>query len=283
MKQKPLAVSGMADFTVAITQEAQTQKDDALALAKAVTIVTTAEQQQDAIAVASIMKSLVKGVEATRVEVKKPALEAGRLIDDIAKRYSDELEKEVKRVEGLAATYQAEQNRIATAARQAEIDRQNRQREAEEAERQKAEQDALQRQQEADKARLADLERIQAAKDGAAREEAQRLADIAAEERARRASQQQAHERELQEARLEEERKRAAQLASIVPQKATGASVRVQIDYEVTDIHALYAARPDLVSIEPKRSMILASINIPNQPPIAGLRTFETTKLAAKA
>lgn len=205
-----------AKFCVTLSTDALTKKRDAIELAQSVVSVTTPAELQDAVAAASILKGIIKAMESTRVEVKKPVLEAGRQIDDLAKGFSDTLNVELKRVERLAGNYQAECNRKAE-----EIRRQE----------------------------LADME-------------AARRVDPS----------------------IEAERLRAERTIEI-SQKPTvaGASVRQMMDYEILDPRALYAARPDLFDLVPKRSLILATISIPNQPALPGLRTFPVTKVQAKA
>jgi NADH dehydrogenase/NADH:ubiquinone oxidoreductase subunit G len=51
-------------------------------------------------------------------------------------------------------------------------------------------------------------------------------------------------------------------------------------NYEVVDIHALYSARPDLVTIEPKRRDILVACG--KSQTIPGLRVFEDMQIAAR-
>jgi hypothetical protein len=67
------------------------------------------------------------------------------------------------------------------------------------------------------------------------------------------------------------------------PVKVEGAQVRSGLEYEIMDALALATARPDLVTIEPKRRDLLAYINIPNMPALPGVRTFSQTILHAKA
>lgn len=79
-------------------------------------------------------------------------------------------------------------------------------------------------------------------------------------------------------------RSRACRLAEISqPMRVEGAQVRSGLDYDILDIAALAAARPDLVTITPKRREILTYINIPNMPALPGVRTFSQTILHAKA
>lgn len=211
-----LTTSSLTGFTVNIDTDALAKKRDAIELAQAIVRVTNPTEQQDAIAAASLLKGLIKGMETTRVEVKKPVLEAGRRIDDVAKGYTDTLALECKRVERLAGDYQAERNRKTEELRREEL-------------------------------RQMELER-------------------------------------QKDASLEAERARAERTVEIMQKPTiTGASVRVSMDYEILDDRALFAARPDLFDLVPRRSAILATINIPDAPNFPGLRTFQTTKVQAKA
>jgi hypothetical protein len=70
--------------------------------------------------------------------------------------------------------------------------------------------------------------------------------------------------------------------ANVLPAfRPKGASVRPVLDFEVTDINALYAARPDLVRLEPNRQAIreilVEGLNIP------GLQVFSHTKATIRA
>lgn len=51
-------------------------------------------------------------------------------------------------------------------------------------------------------------------------------------------------------------------------------------NYEITDIHVLYNARPDLVKVEPKPREILAAVKI--QQTIPGLKIFEDFQISSR-
>lgn len=278
-----IQTSPLSDFSVTIIPAAQQAKAEAITLAKSIRIVTSTDQQQDAIAAASLMKGLLRDVEKARVAVKEPVLDAGRKIDAAAKAFSEDMTAEVKRVEGLASAYQAEQNRIAEALRAEEERKQRQQREAEEAERQREQAALAAIAAAAEAERRANLAAIAAAADDKAREEAQRKADEDAAARAEEVRINQQACREAEEARLEAERDRAMQLHTVVAPKAAGAVVKVLTDYELKDIRALYAARPDLVELSERRSLILAAISIPGHPAIPGIYEFQQTKVQSKA
>lgn len=277
-----LTTTNLSSFSVTISPDALAQKKDALALAAEVTAVASVSEQQNAIAAASMMKSLVKGMEKTRKEVKEPVLDAGRKIDATAAGYSKELEAEIARVEKLAADFQREENRKAEALRRAEEEKQREEQRLAEEERRK-EAEALRKiAEEAAAERRREQEAIAKAADEKARTEAILAAQKAEADRIEHQKILDAECRAQEERRLEEARQRAMDMNLVAaPPKAAGARVRVSFDFTVTDIHALYRARPDLVKLEAKRADILAAISIPGAPAIPGISVFESTKVNA--
>lgn len=268
--------------SITITPDAEKQKADALELAKTITRVpTSAAEQADGIAAASICKGLVKGMEASREEVKKPVLDLGRDIDGKAKKYSAPLSAEILRIESLCAEYQRKENARIDALRREEEARQAKERETAQKDLEREKRFMEDKEGANLEERRADLERIAAATTDEEREEARRIADQNADARAEEWRNLQQACTEAQETRFDEMRERATALAAIEPVKAAGATVRQSYDYTVLDVGALYRARPDLVSLEPKRAMILSAIC--NGHHIAGLSVFETTKVSAKA
>lgn len=274
--EKPLSLT-------IVTSQALQEKEDALAMATTHRIVTTVQEQQDAIAAAAICKGLVKQMEEIRKQRKENVLAAGRVIDGDAKVYKFDLECEQARLEELAADFQKREDAKVAALKAAEEARQQAQRDAEAAELRR-ERDALAAlEAKATAERLEALRKIAAAQDEASREQAQRVADELADQRAEEAHYIQIACQDAAEARLEAERDRATALQAIVPQKPAGAAVKRFKDYTMMDIHAVYAARPDLVELTEKRALILAAIAIPGAPQIPGLYVFESTKIQSKA
>lgn len=278
-----LQTTTLSDFAVTIVPATQQAKADAIVLAKSITTVSTTAEQQDAISASSLMKGLLHDVEKARVSVKEPVLDAGRKIDAAAKAFSSELDAEVKRVERMAADFQREEDRKAAAIRAEEERRAQWQRATEEAERIREQQALAKIAAEAEAERRAALLKIQQAKDDEAREAAQKEADRLAEARAEEVRINQLACQEAAEKRLDAERERTVQLQALAPPKPQGAIVKRMLDYELRDVRALYAARPDLVELTPKRSLILAAISIPNAPAIPGLYVFEHTRVQSKA
>lgn len=266
---------------IEILADALKQKADALALAKTITGVSSRIEQSDAIACASLVKGLVKAMESSRVDVKKPVLEIGRKIDAIAAGYSKELSAELLRIESLASDFQRKEDANAAALRRQEEERQRKEREMEQADKEREHRFLEDKEGANIEERRADLARIANATTDEEREEARRIADQNAEARAEEYRNIQAAIREEDEKRLDRERERAMTLHTVVqPVKAAGASVRRSYDFTLLDVHALYRGRPDLVTLEPKRAMVLAAIA--NGQSIPGISVFEATKVHAK-
>lgn len=261
--------SGLGDYTITITPAALKAKADAIVLARTITTVTNAAEQANAIAAASLMKGLLKDMKATHALYKRPIIDAGNIVDAAKNNYSAELETESARVEKLAANWQAEENRKAAAVR-AEQERRDR----EEREQEQRALAAIAAKAEAE--RRANLAAIAAAKDEEAKLAAQIKADQDAASRAEEV-------RINQEAAQEAERNRVMTMQAVVPEKPQAARVVVKMDYELKDIKALYAARPDLVELSERRSLILAAISILGHPAIPGIYEYESTKVSAKA
>lgn len=256
------------EYTISVDPTALAAQRDALALLKTITTVTTAAEQQDAIAAASLAKGLIKRMETTREMEKRWFLDKCQMIDGVAKNYKAPLAAEAERIQNLSADYQREQDRIAAAAL-AEHERQFRTLRA-------AEEKALRETfEKAESERRANLAAIAAANDDAAREVAQRKADEDAAARSEEV-------RINQEAVAEQERDRLRIAQSMAPAKAEGARIVRTMDYTITDIRLLAFERPDLVTIEPRRALLLAAGQIPGIA-IPGVVFHDITKVQAKA
>jgi hypothetical protein len=246
-----LAITGIEQFGVTVTQEALAFREEALSMALDVFQVTTDFEQERAVTVAAVLKTLAKACEKSRTEVKAPVLNAGRLIDSATKDYVTPIETEVRRLESLAAAFVRQ--------KQAELERQRRA--AEEA------------------ARAEALKAEQARRAAEEAERKIREAATLAERLAAKAEAAHHAEAERQQAAVFSEA--AARLAApAVSVSVAGASVAEVWDYSVEDIIALAVARPDLVEIVPRRAAILRAIK---DGPIPGLRTFSTTRVTARA
>jgi hypothetical protein len=211
-----------------------------LAKSRAITTVTTAAQNADAGAAVRNLRTHIKGVEAVRVQLTRPLLDGQRLIKALADEHCKPLEDEVRRVEGLGTAYAEAENRRVAAA---------------------------------EAARQATFQRAQ-------------QEQFAAEEAARKAAERAKTDAGLAVAIKAEEKAQAAAakvdsiITAPVPEanRAKGQSLKQVLKWEVTNIRALAAARPDLVRMEPNAAGIQSTCvpNMPNLPP--GLKLWWDNK-----
>lgn len=198
-----------------------------------------------------------RSIENARESLKRPFLETGRKIDSIAKNAVEKVEVENERIKRLIGDYnRREQERL-------EAERKEAERKAQEEAREIA---RLTR--EAEEAR----QRAAAEQDAAKRALAE--AEAASKEQAAAAAEWDAGERQ-------------ANAGAIVtaPPKVEGVSVRTVNDFEVLDIHALYASNRNVVKLEPDRAVIKAMINTPGFNPalLKGIRIFPSTQTSVRA
>jgi chromosome segregation ATPase len=266
-----LTLRNVGAVTIEIQADAQKVKADALAVAKPILTIASDNDQQLAVNALKSLQTLTKQVEKSRTDVKGPVLAIGRQIDEEARKFVADLEAESKRLNKLITDYVVERQREAERAeraRQAELAR------IEEEKRKAAAAEA---------ARVAELARIEEEKRKAAEdaflaeteEETQAAAEAAVRAREAEALERQRLEAE-QQRQAELAREAAAKEAAIIkaPVKAAGQVVRKVAKFEVTDIAALYAARPHLVRIEPNTAAINGVLSSGVRE-IPGLRIWE--------
>lgn len=123
-----LVAPELPKYVVTITDAALMERKGALETTAEITQVTSPSERSDALAAVSLTKGLLKALEKTREEIKRPVLDAGQAIDRAAKSYADALKIEQNRVEKLLNEYQAKCNERAEELRRqemAEIAKQN--------------------------------------------------------------------------------------------------------------------------------------------------------------
>lgn len=250
MSDASIILSGVNSVSVTIGTDAYTARQNAIDDARMVKVVRDAFGQEQGVSALKSIKALTGSIEKARKEVKAPVLDLGRRIDSIAAEFVAELEAEAKRIQGLLTGYEIEQRRIAAEAQA--------KREAEERARREAEERAERERREAEA-------RAQREADEAARK-----AREAGDAEARRAAAEARAKAEAEQARIHLERvaaqakadaERAAAMRS-VPEVArvSGQVVRETWTFDLVDLAALAKARPDLVTITPKRAEILAHV-----------------------
>lgn len=224
-------------YEVSIPQGFQEQINDWLEKSKVVTEVQDPHQQQKAVTYAGILKGLAGSIEDSRVEIKRPFLEACTQIDASAKVFKAPILKRAEELERLASDYQTKEDQRRELERVAEVARQRK------------------AQEEADAARRR-LEEAQSEQD--------RLAASF----------------DAMEAQEELKEVRTSAIVTSEP-KVAGAAVGERVTFEVTDIAALYAARPDLVSLSPKTREINELIKL-DQTPIPGIKISRFTRVTSR-
>jgi hypothetical protein len=246
MSTTPLEVSVIdaQHFQVAIPGDAVKYKSSLLLRASEIEKVSNPEELEQAREVVAEIKKAVNDVEKARVELTAPFLSVQRQLKAKANIWRAELDTQIRGLEFAISDYiRKEQEKAAAIQRAAEAEERRKREESARAERIEQERLAeLQRQQQEAERRAQEL------KSKAAREKA-------AAEALRLRREQEALELERQE--REPEPIRAPVIALDVRALDTrGMQVRPTFEITVTDVHALYRAHPDLVSLEPKKALL---------------------------
>jgi len=274
--EMPLILNGEG-YGLEISQSYEELKAELLKDAARIVVITDAAADSAADIQLKKLAAMRIEVEKSRVKVKEPALQFGKMVDAKAKEFVTDITTEENRLKAERGSYAqlviAERNRIikeqeekrmaeekarreAEAAEAARIEAERKEAEAAEAARRKAEEDAF---------NATTPEEEEAAEKAAA--EAKRKADEAARLEAER----------KEAARIEAEKKAAeVSVPTFIPEAPKG--VKMVADYEVENLDLLYRHNAGLVTLTERRKEILDAIArgmIGNEPPqIPGLRTF---------
>jgi DNA repair exonuclease SbcCD ATPase subunit len=240
----------------------ETEAQTALESARNYPIIASNEDYQSADAELSRLSAKLKDIEAERVKLKAPILDAGRRIDDFFKRPAQFLEDARKAIKARMLTWQQELQRQRDEAERIAREAARKEQERLRAEAAKAE-EAARKQREAAEAKARALE----AAGNAERAEAAR---IKAEE-AERARMQRA-----------EELRRAAEMMPSAPvvsiaQPESASSVRKSYDFEVIDEKAI--PREYLIVDEKAIRKVVKALGA--RANIAGIRVIEVQSIAS--
>lgn len=291
MSIKTLSVTQSVPFLATIPQEAVEFKQVKLATAQTILAIATDDQQIDACDVISQLKGIVRDVEATRKELTQPFLDAQRELKARADAFTIEISTEIKRIEGINSTYQAEKLRIAKEKEEAEKKRirdvfeaeQKLIREAAEAQRKldeaeaarlkaiedeklrlKAQEEENARQLEAAKndeklkAQLLENQRIQAELD-----EAKRIQDEKNAEANRKQLEEDMLAREIEAEEAREDVSKALEVHQApINTKVAGASVKQDYEIEIKSLDDLYKAYPQCVELKARLNSIKDLIRV---------------------
>ncbi len=230
------------------------RRDILLCRAAQLISVTSEEDVKLATEIAGLLKGLRNDVEDARKKLKDPVLTIGKAIDGVASEVGGKATDEMERLERLMGNYVAEKER------QRQEENRRREQEARRAQ-EAAEREAQQARENEERLRR----EVEAMNAKAQTGEVDLLAALDAEARAEEASALAATATAQAEVTV---------FAPIAPaeQKVTGAAVAKSWDHEVTDIAALYAAKPECVELRERVSVIKAVIKAAAQQ--AGGKTF---------
>lgn len=259
---------------VTIQQDAGTDARKQAAISKARETVAISDLASEQAVVESIrdINTLLKLAESSRTEVKAPVLALGKKIDEVAKTFCWDLEIEKERLSSILSRHQAEQRRIA---------------------------------QEAERKRLAELERIENERRASAKAEQDRIDKIAREEQAKIDAQMRAVKTEadriaadqaiaaeafrVESVKMErEEAERLERLkpvvvaAPIVAPKPSGVTTREVWRFEVQSLELLAQNRPKLVRIEANTYAVNAAL-ASGERTIPGLRIWSETQSTVRS
>jgi hypothetical protein len=278
-------------YNIAISPEAEQQKQTILHEARAVLAVTDSDS-------CDIAQARIKGLAAMRIAVdksreivKRPVIELGRTIDGIARDFAAEVIAEEARLTGLVNEYAREQQRIAReAAAKAEAERQRIEREEHEKRMAalRAEQEAERQRMEAERQKHeAEMAKLRAARqaDAQAEAEARQREEAAAQAQREAAARADAARLQAEQAAAEARRQEEAARAVVAPMMPNGA--KEEIDFEVVDIVAFATKFPQLVMFIPKRANILAALKKSfdrngKLPEVEGLRVFQNLRVRTR-
>lgn len=232
----PIIIAGLADIAPTADQAAIALRDSLLAGAGDIVRVDDGFDYDVAVGHAKKIKEFLKFVEDGRAAAKRPVTDLANQIQEFAKTLTGDLDAERNRIGKLIVAFEDAERRKREAAEQAARE------EAEKIAREAAEQQAERVRQEHAEGRtgtlMPDLENIQD-------EAAKKLADV------------------------------KQNLANTVTPKAKGLRRTTALKFEVVDVKALFAARPDLFS--PDDVKIRDALKITRD--IPGLKVTEEVKV----
>lgn len=263
--QSPLYLTGTG-YTITISQDAETLKKELLESSAEIVKVTDVGSALSAQNQRRDITRMLSDVEKYREIIKRPVLQKGREIDQIARDFVKTLEDEKERIGGLLASFsKAEEEKRQAAALEA-------QRLAQESAR--LEQERIAKELEADKRRVY----AQNALEWAETPQERILADKEMKE-----AQARQEEADKLQAQQEEAQRQSFGSSMIATTPAMKGSAKPVLDYILENVAALYAGAPHLVELAPKRREILAELKRQQdavlEPKIPGLKVTENWKV----
>lgn len=244
-------------YALIIPAAAEKEKEEIVSAALAVTRVTNNDESALAQFEVRKLARIRLDVEKARVKVQAPVLALQRKINSIAKEFLADVERQESRLKLMVSTHAEEVEKARLAAEREE------RRKAKEAAEAAAAAEKAKRDEEEAKQKAATASSTGTIRDAIEAKRKEREAAAAAE----------AAENE----RIQKLSERREASATVMVTKLND-GVRFTDDFEVTDIAALYAARPDLVSLSAKTNEVKRVLKEMREagetPELPGLRTF---------
>jgi hypothetical protein len=263
-----ITVTGSELVTISAAEHARAQRDSLLALFAGLAPITDAAS---AAAVANALreaKGFTRLIEGARSEAKAPALDFGRRVDAIARELSATVDEQAAKLSRVHGAWLEEQRRLEAEAKQKAWEQEQAiKRAAFEAE-QAAQREAQRVAAEA-AAAAAKVQSELAAKAARARtEEGRSKAEAAAAAAAQQAAVDAENRRQAEEdAAAKREADRTAAIidtrvaaSAVMPARQAWVALRRDVEFEVTDILALYEAAPFLVTLTPNNAAIKSAL-----------------------
>ena len=234
--------------TPTLTASASARKSELLAYAGTIKRVRSAAEAQFAGDCLRSLAAFCRGIEASRSAAKAPYLAIGKAIDALGRELAGQVELEQRRISASLGAWQEEQRRIEQEAKQrAWAEEQRIRREAEERE----------------------------AWEEAGKSFSATPPDEAAQEQAAAARQEQLA-RDIATVR--------ESAAVAAPGKVAGIAVRSEIEFEITDLQALYEAAPYLVTLTPNKAAIKGALkSLREDQSLPGLKWWRKAAVSVRA
>jgi hypothetical protein len=246
MSASLITVPDVSGLEITLAPVAIQARGEALATARAITTVEDEFDQAVAVAALRELQGLSRKVEDARTTVKRPVLDVGKKIDRVAKDFCEELDTEGRRLGKILGIFQEKAQREAAAERE--------------------------------RLRLAEEHRLEELRKEQAKLEETFVATVNSEDQSE--AFQQLHR--FEERANNELLAIKQQVACVAPPKATGQITRTETKFELLDIAALHAARPDLTNIEPNGTAIRAALKAGARD-VPGLRIWEETVVTTRS
>lgn len=237
--ERPLWLTGTG-YTIVVSKDAEGLKKSLLHNSSQTLQVTNVDEAELAKHQRDEINKVLIDVEKTRALVKKPVLDKGKEIDQVASTFTMDLTSEKLRLDKLIGNFTLEQEKIRREA-------------ADRAMREAAERERLQREAEEAEAKA---ERMRLGAEQAAAEAENRRERQAAELAAKAAEAEQARAYDLSHA-SGVAGMAAHEASMVVMDNAKVRGTSVVVDFEVESLTRLYAAMPHLVELTARRRDIL--------------------------